>query len=178
MNYLYNLAQRNKQTPTDFIRAFIGLLVLALFASAIIIASTIHIRDLLKMPILVTGRLTKVEYSYQQSLELYVGGDVYVLRKQSKYSDRSFGLRNNMTLREIREILEQNIERKDIVLEYVQESGKNLIVRLSIAGSDYVDKEIAVGDFVGLERTTRWIGISLLFITTILLFLIYKGLLH
>ena len=153
MNFLYRLADKNRQNRDNFVRAFTALLGFVLLASVAIITLSVHINELLEMPIFVSGRLQKVEYSYQQSLELHIDGEIYVLRKKSKYSKRSFGLRDNMTLREIRTLLEHNINRGDIELEYVQESGKNLIVRLSIADIDYIDKDIAVRDFVGLERT-------------------------
>ena len=173
MNYLYRLADKNKQDRDDFVRGFIALLAFALLSMTAVIALTVNISELSEMPIPISGRLQDVEYGYQQSLDLHIDGEIYILRKPNKYSNRSFGLLNDMTLREIRGFLEQN--RKDIDLEYVRKNGKNLIVRLSIAEIDYIDKDIAVRDFVGLERTTRWVWIGILFATIVLFVLICKG---
>ena len=175
MNYLYRLADKNKQDRDDFVRGFIALLAFALLSMTAIIALTVNISELSGMPIPVSGRLQDVEYGYQQSFDLHIDGEIYILRKPNKYSNRSFGLLNDMTLREIRGFLEQNINTGDIELEYVRKNGKNLIVRLSIAGIDYIDKDIAIRDFVGLERTTRWVWIGILFVTIVLFVLICKG---
>ena len=173
MNLLYRLADKNKQGRDDFVRGFIALLAFVLLSMTAIIALTVNIGELSETSIPASGRLQDVKYGYQQSLELHIDGEIYVLRKPNKYSNRSFGLLNDMTLREIRGFLEQN--RKDIDLEYVRKNGKNLIVRLSIAEIDYIDKDIAVRDFVGLERTTRWVWIGILFVTIVLFVLICKG---
>lgn len=177
MNYIHRLAERNKQNPDHLICALLGLIGLALFATAMIIATTIHIHAFSKTPTIISGRLQEVNYSYQSSLELHVDGDIYVLRKESKYSSRTFGLRENMTLRAIRDVLDKSIGR-EIHLKYLNESGKNRIVQLSIDGVDYIDENLAVTDFIGLENTTRWIGIAILFISILLFVLIWKGIIR
>ena len=55
---------------------------------------------------------------------------------------------------------------------------ERIVVMLSMNGIEYVNKDAAVNDFIGLERTTRTIGIVILCLLIILFVLVWKGIIR
>lgn len=156
------------QTYNEKIYVSIGLILLILLALAAIIGTSCRIRSYSKATTAINGILEDVNSSPNCSIELCVGGDRYRLYKDIRYSERSFGVLDNMSLGTLESVLYTQIGR-EVYLEYVQIEANSHIVQLSIDGKELVTKDIAVQDFVGDERTTRRIWEIVLGIALILL---------
>lgn len=177
MNYIYRLADRNKQDPQTLLCVVVGLVILILITLAGIIYTTRNMRAYAEMPAKVSGRLEEINSWYHQALQLRIDGNTYVVRKESSYSKRSFGFVGNRKLFELWDILDPEIG-NEIQIEYVQVGSERIVVMLSMNGIEYINKNTAVNDFIGLERTTRTIGIVILCLLIILFVLAWKGIIR
>lgn len=177
MNYIYRLADRNKQDPQTLLCVVISLVILMLIMLALIIDTTHKMRAYAEIPTKVSGRLEEINSGYHQALQLRIDGNTYVVRKESKYSKRSFGFVGNRKLFELWDILDPEIG-NEIQIEYVHVGSERIVVMLSMNGIEYVNKDAAVNDFIGLERTTRTIGIVILCLLIILFVLVWKGIIR
>lgn len=159
--------QKSRVRPT--IR--ILLLIIALMDLAMILSVTARINAYGSAPVVVSEKLEGVEPSYGYSIDLHAGGNTYNLEKDSRFSRRSFGVVDDLKLFPLMCALQAEVG-KTIHLEYVQVSGKKAIVQLSADGTEYVNKAVAVADFIGEYRTMRAIGIGFLGALALLLILV------
>lgn len=153
---------------------FIALAFLAVMA---IIGTTCNIHSFDKESIALTGKLEKINPYYHGSIVLSVKGGSYKLSKDNQFSKRSFGVVNNLPLNDLKNALYGEIG-KNVYLEWIQVGSKKIIVQLSVDGTDYVDKDVAVHDFIKSERTVRTIWIVVLVIAIVLLWLAQKNIIR
>ena len=177
MNYLYRRADRNKQPRQMFLCVSIGLVILMLIAMMAIIVTTHNIQAFAEIPTSVSGRLEKINFWYHEALQIHIDGNTYVIRKESQYSKRSFGFAVNLKLFDLWDILDPEIG-NEIQLEYVQVGSERIVVMLSGNGVKYIDRDAAVNDFIGFERTIRTIWTVSLCLFIILFVLVWKGIIR
>lgn len=153
---------------------YFSCFILIVVALIIIIGTTYYIHIFLQEPKIITGRLDGTEWYYSGTMAVYVNGDRYVLRKET-YSKRTFGIIENKKLGDLMKILDGKIG-KEVNLECIEINSKTRnIIGLTIDGIDYIDKNVAVSDFIGIEKTIRNIGIVMLVIMTVIFVLTWKG---
>lgn len=112
-------------------------------------------------PTKVSGILEDTSAGYLSAIGLHVDGKLYLVQKESKYSNRSFGIINDMKLFPFLDLLSMNIGR-EVRLKYVQVKNERIVVELYINGLEHINMETAVNDFIGYEKTARAIGFGAL----------------
>lgn len=165
------------QTHNEKIYAYIGLTLLIVLSLVAIIGTSFHIRSYLKETTAIIGVLEDVTSSPNCSLELHIDGNSYRLYKDNRYSRRSFGVLDNMTLGTLENTLYSQIG-KNVYLECVQVESNPSIVQLSIENEIFVSKDVAIHDFIGYESTIRTIWQIVMVVAVILLLLIWKEVIH
>lgn len=177
MSYVNRHAEQNRQDSKARVTICILLLIIALMDFAMIISVTTRINAYGGMPTVISDKLEGVEPGYGYAIDLHVGGNTYYIEKDDRFSKRSFGVVDDLKLFPLRCALETELG-KTAHLEYVQVAGKNSIVQLSIDGVEYVDKDVAIADFIGSNRAMRTTGIVFLGSLAILSILVWKGIIH
>lgn len=165
------------QTHNERNLACIGLILFAMLALAAVIGTSYHIHSYSKKAMVITGKLEEVTSSLNCSIGLYVDGSEYRLYKDNRYSKRSFGVLNNMPLGQLEDVLDSQVG-KDVYIECLPSGRNQKIVQLSIEGTDFVNKDVAIHDFAGYESTTRMIWEIAFVIDLVLLFLVLKRIIH
>lgn len=148
--------------------------ILALCMVGLIILTSYNIHLYSQKTYIVTGKLGRIEVWNSEELAIYVDENRYLLY-QSPYSSRSFGALGNTK----RAILRSTLEGKtgtECDLEYVKmDSNSNRIVRLTIDDVEFVNKEVALNDFIRSEKTVRYIVFVLFVLALICCILERKG---
>lgn len=160
-----------------FLCALAALAILMLIALMAIIGTTHNIQAFAEIPTSVSGRLEKINFWYHEALQIHIDGNPYVIRKESQYSKRSFGFAVNLKLFDLWDILDPEIG-SEIQLEYVQVGSERIVVMLTGNGVEYINRDAAVKDFIGLERTIRTIWAVSLCLFIILFILVWKGIIR
>lgn len=173
MNQDVDFAERAKQNEKNRTSALRALVVWGVLVIAIIFICGFHIHAFLGESKVVTGRLEDVSPGDSGCIKLTVDGTVYHLYKKNQYSNRSFGVIDNLPKYDLMIALDEEIGR-DVSLEWVQVDTVRHIVQLSIAETEYVDKDISVSDFIAYEKTGMIVWGALLGVTIVLIWLIWK----
>ena len=161
-----------KEDTVHFFYALIALGILSLF---MIIMGSYYIYGYSQEPTSVTGQLRGVTWT-SRGIYVYVDGDRYKVFK-NPYSNDSFGIIDNLKLGELKTALEGKTG-KLVYLEYLKTGFKNAdkeIVQLTVDGVDYVEKSVAISDYIGYEKIGRRIFIVIFVIVIACCILIKKG---
>lgn len=138
--------------------------VLISIALIIIIGTTYSICLYTKEPTTISGELEDVGwdlYFRDPAVGIKVNGERFLISKPS-YSNRSYGFIQNKKLGDMLAILELKIG-KQVHLECMKTGLKaGTIIRLTVDGIDYIEKDIALRDYIGTEKVTRIIGMVVL----------------
>ena len=183
MGYLERLAKRNNQKPEDLRRLIFGLICLMLLAVFMIVDLSLDIRSYSKVPVSDAGCLEDVGSGGTSVIQLKVNGEIYRLKKADAYSNRSFGVLDNMKKGPLMQMLHEK-KGQDVQIEYIETGGfvtkgnNRLIVQLSIDGIEIVDKDAAIEDLIGYDRSTKYVGIGILIVALTLFYLCWKGILR
>lgn len=157
MNQKGSTSVREKINPKTVHLACISFLFIGLL---MIIGTTYNIHLFLQEPKVVTGKLGGVSW-YNRGIAVEVNGSRYVVEKEV-YSKRSFGIIENKKLGDLLSILQHRLGMK-VQIEYVDmTSTYRHVLRLTIKDVDYVEKDGALNDCIGIEKTMRCVGIVLL----------------
>ena len=177
MNIIYRIANQNHQNPRQLLALLISIAILSLIFIIAIIGLTNQIAAYSKEPTFSDGVLEWVGSGYNGSIRLRVNGNIYKIEKQSEYSKRTFGVVDDLKLHPLMLLLDTKVGKK-VQLEYVTPGKIPVIVQLVIDGKEYINKDIAVNDFIGLNQTTRIIYAVALCILVIIIVLALKGVIH
>jgi len=175
MGYIDRLAERSRESRETILGLFIVMPLLILLTVIMLIDTTNTIHSYEKQPTYVAGRLEKIGAGYQHTVELYVDGNIYVIRKESEYSKRSFGIVGNISQFKLRDRLWPKIG-KEARIGYVWIGNKRNVVMLSVDGVEYINQDVAVSDFIGMKKTTRKVGFIVLCSFIVISALIWKKL--
>ena len=150
------------------------MIIFALCMLGLIIFTSYNIHLYSQKTYIATGKLVRIEAWNRDELAIYVDENRYLLY-QSPYSSRSFGVLGNTKRAILRSTLEGKIG-TECDLEYVKmDSNSNRIVQLTIDGVEFVNKEVALNDFIRSEKTVRCIVFVLFVLALICCIFARKG---
>lgn len=132
-----------------------------------IIGTTNSICLYTKEPTAISGKLEGVRLVYSlgdPAVEIKVNGERFLIRKPL-YSIRSYGIIQNKKLGNLLDILNLKIG-KQVHLECMKTGEKDgTIIWLTVDGIDYIEKDIALRDYIGTEKVTRIFCMAILVFT-------------
>ena len=175
MDYINRLAEKSNESPETILGFFIIMPLAFLLTVIMLIDTTNTIHSYEEQPTYVSGQLEKIGAGYQHTVELHVDGNIYVIRKESEYSKRSFGIVGNISQFKLRDRLWPQIG-KEARIGYVWIGKKRNVVMLSVDGVEYINQDVAVKDFIGMEKTTRKVGFGVLSALIVAFVLIWRKL--
>lgn len=152
---------------------YMGLICIVICALFTMIVTSHYIYLYSKEPIVLTGRLGEVHY-HTRGLEIDVDGNHYVVY-QPQNSVRTFGFKDDINREKMYTFLDwQN--GKDVYLEYIKiTSSQKNVVRLTVNGSDYVDRYEAISDFIQGEKLARGIAVAVFILASACIYFTHKG---
>ena len=163
-------------TKEDIQSLYIALAAWGLCMIFLIVMTSYYIHLYSEEPIVVIGELKDVNWDHR-GLEVFVDNNSYIISK-SHYTKRSYGVIDNIPLGDLLTLLDEKGGR-EVCLEYTKTgSNHNQIVRLTIDGVNYVEKDTAISDFIGENKTMRGIGIVMLALTVVCYVLTKKGIIR